>query len=114
MESTMPAPGAAENTSSGLVHAATLQFKTAPFRAERFALGFLDAARMVLDYGARGYSFYRSEEDPERFVHISYWESKDGFDQWWFSLEMQRVRQDLQGTYNQPLVPHWHQVIDQR
>jgi quinol monooxygenase YgiN len=63
-------------------------------------------------YGGKGYSFYRSEEDSDHFVHESLWEDRSDFQRYWASREMQDVRQRISGLYVQPLLPGWATIID--
>ena len=95
-----------------LLYAATVEFSSAPFRAERLALAYLPAVAKVLDFGARSYSFCRSDEDPDKFVHVSTWDNKVDFEQYWFSRDMQKIRTEIQGMHDLPLLPHWHTVIE--
>jgi quinol monooxygenase YgiN len=64
----------------------------------------------VLAYGASSYLLYRSEDDPDHFTHISFWENRSDFDRYWFSPEVQEVRQQLFGYYEQPVLPHWNVI----
>jgi quinol monooxygenase YgiN len=89
-----------------------LDFHVTPFRAQRFAELYRPAVPRVLAYGAKGYLFYRSEEDSDRFVHASLWEDRADFQRYWLSREMQQVRERVTGLYAQPLLPAWAVVID--
>jgi quinol monooxygenase YgiN len=89
-----------------------LDFHTTPFRAERFLALYRPAISRVLAYGASDYLFYRSEEDPQHFVHISLWDDRSDFDRYWFSREMQEIRQSVAGLHEQPLLPHWGVVVE--
>jgi heme-degrading monooxygenase HmoA len=89
-----------------------IDFHTTPTRAERFYSLYHPAIKRVLAYGASGYLFYQAEEDPNHFVHLSYWERRGDFDHWWFSDEMQEMRRRVGGLHDQPLLPHWNQVVE--
>jgi quinol monooxygenase YgiN len=95
------------------LHASTLQFKVTPFRAERFALAYLEGVPKALDFGAKGYAFYRSDQDKDIFFHVSYWQDKKDFEQYWFSHEMQKIRLDVQGIFELHGYPGWHTVLEQ-
>jgi quinol monooxygenase YgiN len=84
-----------------------IDFQTTPFRAQKFAELYGPAAARVLAYGASGYLLYRSEDDPDHFVHISFWEQRSDFDRYWLSSEIHDVRRKLSGYYEQPVLPHW-------
>jgi quinol monooxygenase YgiN len=94
------------------MEAVQIDFHTTPFRADRFLQLYRPAIARVLAYGASGYAFLRSEEDPQHFVHLSFWEERDQFDQYWYSREMQEVRQSVAGLYGQPVLPHWNGVVE--
>jgi quinol monooxygenase YgiN len=106
---TVSAYGSAE---AGLMDALQLDFHTTPFRAERFLELYEPAVARVLAYGAKGYVFYRSEDDPDFFVHLSFWEERSDFDRYWFSEEMREVRRNVAGLHGQPVLPHWSVVME--
>ena len=89
-----------------------LDFHVTPFRARRFAELYRPAVARVLAYGAKGYMFYRSEDDSDHFVHASLWEDRADFQRYWFSREMQEMRERVAGLHGQPLLPAWSGVID--
>jgi quinol monooxygenase YgiN len=95
----------------GLMDAVQIDWHTTPFRAEKFMEQYGPAVARVLAYGAKGYLFYRSEDDSQHFVHISFWEDRAGFDRYWFSPEMQQVRRTIAGWVVQPVLPHWNVVV---
>ena len=105
---------AAERAREGtaLIEAVQLDYVVTPFRAQRFVDLYRPAIARPLSYGATSYLFYRSEEDPDHFVHMSFWEDRTGFERWWFSREMQQVRVAVVGLHDQPLLPHWHTVLE--
>jgi quinol monooxygenase YgiN len=88
-----------------------IDFQATPFRAERFLEGYSPAIARVLVYGAKGYVFFRSEDDPDHFTHISYWDDRADFERWWFSEEMRTVRRQIAGLHSQPVLPHWQLVL---
>jgi quinol monooxygenase YgiN len=84
-----------------------IEYQATPFRAEKFIELYEPAARAVLAYGATGYLFIRSEDDPDHFTHLSFWNDRSDFDRYWFSSEIQEVRRRLSGYHEQPVLPHW-------
>jgi quinol monooxygenase YgiN len=88
-----------------------IDYHTTPFRAARFLALYEPAAGRVLAYGAKEYVLFRDEEDPDHFVHLSFWEDRSAFDRYWFSRDMQEVRQQITGLYGQPVLPHWGVVV---
>jgi len=113
MESVL-VPQAARRASRGgsVIEAAQLDFHLTPFRAQRFVDLYRPAIARPLSYGATDYLFYRSEDDSDHFVHMSFWEERAGFDRWWLSREMQQIRVAVSGLHGQPLLPHWHTVLE--
>jgi heme-degrading monooxygenase HmoA len=97
---------------TALTEAVQLDYIVTPFRAQRFVDLYRPAIARPRTYGATGYLFYRSEEDSDHFVHLIFWEDRAGFDRWWFSREMQEIRVAIVGLHDQPLLPHWHTVLE--
>jgi quinol monooxygenase YgiN len=95
------------------MRAMQVDFHTTPLRANKFLELYRPAISRVLAYGAKGYLFYREEEDPDHFVHLSFWEDGGGFNRYWYSSEMQEIRQKVAGLYGQPVLPHWTLVVEQ-
>jgi quinol monooxygenase YgiN len=104
--------GVGTGVGAGLLEVMTIEFQATPFRAERFREHYEPAVGRVLAYGASGYVFYRSEDDPDHFVHISFWEDRHDFDRYWLSHEMQGVRRSVAGLHAQPVLPHWGILVD--
>ena len=92
--------------------AVQLDWALTPFRAQRFYDLYRPAIARPLAFGASGYLFYRSEDDTDHFVHMSFWGDRADFDRWWFSREMQDIRVAVSGLHGQPLIPHWNTVIE--
>ena len=107
----MPAQGR-QVTEAEVLETLQIDFHTTPFRAERFLELYLPGVPRTLAYGAAGYLFYRSEEDPQHFVHLSFWQDRSDFDRYWFSREMQQVRQSIAGLHEQPVLPHWGYLLE--
>ncbi len=96
-----------------LMDAVQLDYEVTPFRAQKFFDLYRPAIKRPLTYGASGFLFYRSEEDPEHFVHLIMWEDRSGFQRWWYSQEMQDIRVAISGLHGQPLLPKWNTVLEQ-
>jgi quinol monooxygenase YgiN len=94
------------------MHAMQVDYHTTPFRANRFLELYRPAIARVRAYGATGYLFYREEEDPDHFVHLSFWDDKSGFNRYWFSREMQEIREKVAGLHGQPVLPHWTIIVE--
>ena len=95
-----------------MIEMVQIDYHLTPFRSERFASLYRPIVPRVMAYGARGYSFLRSEEDSDHFVHSSLWEDRAAFQRFWLSREMQAMREKTAGLYEQPVVPGWSLVLD--
>jgi quinol monooxygenase YgiN len=94
------------------VEVMTIEYQATPFRAERFLELYRPGASRVLSYGATGFVLMRSEDDPDHIVHLSYWEDRKDFERYWFSREMQKVREQVAGLHGLPVLPHWNYVVE--
>jgi quinol monooxygenase YgiN len=90
-----------------------VDFHATPLRGKKFLELYQPAISRVLAYGAKGYLFYHAEEDPDHYIHISFWEDRGGFDRYWYSREMQEIREKVAGLHGQPVLPHWGLVLEQ-
>jgi quinol monooxygenase YgiN len=95
-----------------MLEMASIEYHLTPFRAEKFAAIYWPIVPRVLAYGAKGYAFYRSEEDSNHFTHTSLWEDRDGFQRFWHSREMIEMRDRIVGLYDQLTLPEWSQVLE--
>lgn len=83
-----------------------------PFRGDKFEDAWRPAAEAVLDYGASSWSWSRSKDDPNDFVQMAVFESKEAFDRYWYSEEISEARADASGLYQVPILPQWLRVVD--
>jgi hypothetical protein len=89
----------------------TVEFQATPFRAERFQQLYHPAVERAAAYGSTGHLFFRSEEDPDHFVHMTFWNDRRDFDRYWFSRELQEIRQQVAGLHALPVLPHWNALV---
>jgi hypothetical protein len=82
-----------------------------PFRGDKFEAAWLPAAEAVLDYGATGWAFFRSEDGLLDFMQLAFVPSKDEWDRYWYSEEISAVRTDAAGLYQVPLLPTFHRIV---
>jgi hypothetical protein len=83
---------------------------TNPFRAEKFAAIWLPAAEAVLDFGATGWAFIRSTDDPQHFVQLALFDQKVNFERYWYSPEVSDIRVQATGLFQVPIQPVWYTV----
>jgi hypothetical protein len=81
-----------------------------PFRAERFRGLWLPAAEAVLDFGATGWAFIRSGDDPQHFVQLALFADKLDFERYWYSEEIVDYRVQATGLFQVPIQPVWYTV----
>jgi quinol monooxygenase YgiN len=106
-----PAPALDGRERPALMDAIEIHFQATPFRAQRFLELYAPAVSRVLAYGANGYAFLRSEDDPDHFTHVSYWQDRGDFDRYWFSEEMQAVRRSVAGLHGLPVPLRWQVIV---
>ncbi len=95
-----------------MIEMVQIDFHLTPFRAQRFYDLYRPVVPRVMAYGAKGYSFTRSEEDADHFVHSSLWEDRADFRRFWDSREMHLARERILGLYEQPVIPSWATILD--
>jgi hypothetical protein len=80
---------------------------TNPFRAEKFAAIWQPAAELVMDFGARGWAFIRSNEDPQQYIQMGLFDHKIDFDRYWFSPVLAEYKVQATGLFHVPVLPIW-------
>ncbi len=88
-----------------------INWRINPFRGDRFEALWTPAAAAALDYGAHAYAFYRSKDDQLNFKQVSYFDSKEDWERYWFSEEISNMRTQISGLYQVPLAFNWNRVI---
>jgi hypothetical protein len=81
-----------------------------PFRADKLRDAMLPAAEAVLDFGATGWSFMQSKEDPQHFIQIALFPSTTDFERYWYSEQVSDIRAQASGLYQVPVLPVWFTV----
>jgi hypothetical protein len=82
-----------------------------PFRGDVFAEGWLSYAEAVLDFGATKWAFYRAADGKLDFIQTAEFESKKDFERYWYSPRISEARAELQGKYQVPLLPSFHEIV---
>lgn len=95
----------------GVMEICKLDIHVTPFRGDKFQELWAPAVPKVMDYGAKGFALTREEDDPLHFVQMSIWESRLGFDYYWNSDEMTKLKTECIGIYQVPLLPHWSELV---
>jgi hypothetical protein len=81
-----------------------------PFRGDKFEAAWLPAAEAVLDYGATGWAFFRSQDGLLDFTQLAFFADKAGWESYWYSEEISAARTAAAGLYQVPLLPTFHRI----
>ena len=81
-----------------------------PFRGDKFEVHWLPVAEAVLDFGATGWALFRSKEGGLNFTQLAFMPSKLDFERYWYSNEVGKAREQIQGWFHWPIVPVFHSV----
>jgi hypothetical protein len=81
-----------------------------PFRAEKLRAAMLPGAEAVLDFGATGWAFVQSKEDPQHFIQLAMFRDTTDFERYWYSEVMADIRAEAAGLYQVPILPVWFTV----
>jgi hypothetical protein len=87
-----------------------VDWRTHPFRSERWLQVWRSALDRALAFGASSCYLTRDIDDPLHFRQVSTWENKDDFERYWFSDEIAALREQVFQYYNKPVIPSWHSV----
>jgi hypothetical protein len=82
-----------------------------PMRGDRFERAWLPAAEAVLDYGATYWAFLRTHEGRLDFIQHAVFPTKADFERYWYSERIAEARIEVQGLYQVPLLPQFHQIV---
>ena len=82
-----------------------------PFRGDRFEEAWTPAAEAALDFGASHWALYRSHEGRLDFIQHAIFPTKADFERYWYSERIAQARVDVQGLYQVPLLPHFHEIV---
>lgn len=81
-----------------------------PLRGDKFEAHWLPVAEAALDYGATGWALFRAKDGGLDFTQLAFMPSKDAFDRYWYSDEVSKAREEIQGWFHWPIVPVFHNL----
>ena len=81
-----------------------------PFRGDKFAEMWAPIAELALDYGAKGFAFFRSQDDRPTFTQLAFFESNLDWERYWYSDRVSDARAEAAGLFQVPVMPVWHDV----
>jgi len=79
-----------------------------PFRADRWLEIWRPALDRAMAFGARSCVLSRNIDDPLHFRQITVWDDHEDFERYWYSDEIETLREEALNYYNKPLLPIWH------
>jgi quinol monooxygenase YgiN len=83
------------------------------FRGDKFSIALQEIAPVALRYGGTDYRVYRSRDDMYKFLQLSTFEDKEGWEAYWYGPEFSAWRQDYSSWYQVPIVYVWNDLIIQ-
>jgi heme-degrading monooxygenase HmoA len=88
-----------------------IEWRTHPFRSDRWLEIWRPALERALSYGADGCFLSRNIDDPLHFRQVTTWDDKDDFERYWASDEIAAMRQASFNYFNKPLAYVWHTLV---
>jgi hypothetical protein len=93
---------------AGVVH---VQWYSTVLRQEAFASEVVQAAPIVLRYGATKYAVHRSADDRYMIIQMAWFESHNDWYRYWNGPEMIEFRRRNSGRYQIPITYIWHEEL---
>jgi quinol monooxygenase YgiN len=81
------------------------------FRGDRFEEALAEIAPIALRYGALEYDVLRSHDDTYKFMQLSEWDDKLGWERYWYGPEFARWRAEHSGWFQVPIVYQWNDRV---
>jgi hypothetical protein len=82
-----------------------------PMRGDKFEEAWLPVAEAALDYGATYWALLRSKEGQLDFFQHAIFPTKLDFERYWYSEEVAEARVRVQGLYQVPILPVFHEIV---
>jgi hypothetical protein len=93
---------------SGVVH---IPWYATLFRGDKFEAALEEIAPVALRYGATEYAFYRSRDDAYKFLQLATFDSKAGFERYWYGEDFALWRAEYSGWYQVPVLYSWQDML---
>ena len=93
---------------AGVVH---IPWYATLFRGDRFEVALQEIAPLALRYGATEYAVYRSRDDAYKFLQLATFDSKAGFERYWYGEDFQDWRRDYSSWYQVPILYSWNDMV---
>jgi hypothetical protein len=88
-----------------------VDWRVTPFRADRWLALWEPAAARMPAFGAKSWSLTRAIDDPLAFRQSAVWESRDDFERYWYSEEIEAARREIIDLYSKPVITTWHSLV---
>jgi hypothetical protein len=95
---------------AGVVH---IPWYATLFRGDAFEAALEEIAPVALRYGATDYRVYRSRDDMYKFLQLSTFEEKTGFEAFWYGPEFVAFRARYSSYYQVPVLYVWNDLVIQ-
>jgi hypothetical protein len=82
-----------------------------PMRGDKFEEAWAPVAEAALDYGATYWAFLRIQEGGLDFIQHAIFPTKLDFERYWYSEEVAEARARVQGLYQVPILPVFHEIV---
>jgi heme-degrading monooxygenase HmoA len=89
-------------------HVNYIEWHTHPFRSDRWLETWRPALDRALAFGAKRAVLTRNYEDRLHFRQMTVWESREDFERYWASDEIEALKREALNYFNKPLLPVWH------
>jgi len=89
-------------------HVNFIEWRVHPFRSDRWLEAWSPALDRALAFGAKRAFLTRNYEDRLHFRQVTVWESRDDFERYWASDEIEALKLAALNYFNKPLLPVWH------
>jgi quinol monooxygenase YgiN len=93
---------------AGIVH---VPWYATVFRGDKLEAALAEIAPVAIRYGATSYAIHRNRDDAYKLLQMSAFESKDGWEAYWYGPEFTRFRAKNQGLFQVPLLYSWADLV---
>ena len=93
---------------AGVVH---IPWYATGLRHDQLAAALAEIAPVSLRYGAGSYAVYRYRDDLYKFLQMAEFESKDGWEDYWYGPEFVEFRTLTSSWYQVPVLYGWTDLV---
>jgi hypothetical protein len=93
---------------AGIVH---VPWYATVFRGDKLEAALREIAPIALRYGATAYQVQRNRDDAYKFLHMSWFDTHEQWEAYWYGPEMNRFRAANQSLYQVPILYSWNDLV---